>query len=383
MADRMTCQACGAASPRMHWRNLRDETHTLAIGLAAIGPAELAAKLGISKPMSRQPNGVLVRCPVHGDTTPSLSITKGPDRLIRARCFGCDLSGDAFTLIAAVTGLDIRSSFGAIVEHARAITGDVAPHFAERPKPQPAIESAPSLDDESFDKLGRWLLEKCPLADDADGVAYMRSRGLLDVSVGRLGCLPEPRFQGALVSALCSELGEHIWRRSGLTSGDAMAARFTWSDRRLLIPWRSTGVDGLITNVQRRAMSSNHGKGPKYVAATGRLFSAPFGIEDALELADDETPLVVVEGALDTLAARKTFAANGYHAAVVGIPGVQGWRSSWARFGKGLDVKIGLDGDDAGEAAVAKLAQDFFAEGAHSVSRLKPIGKDWAEQVES
>ena len=21
MADRMTCQACGAASPRMHWRN--------------------------------------------------------------------------------------------------------------------------------------------------------------------------------------------------------------------------------------------------------------------------------------------------------------------------------------------------------------------------
>jgi DNA primase len=368
-------------------RALREEAIRLQIGLASLGADGFATRLGIAGhkngDMVRQAGGVLVVCPSHGDRTPSLSITRGPDRLLRVRCFGCDLSGDAFTLIAAVHGLDVRSGFAAVLEHARAITGTAAPFSAPRERaPEPRDETPPALDDESFDRVARWLLDKCPLVNDAEGAKYMAQRGLLEMAKGRLGCLPPLPYQPALILALCAELGEHLWKRSGLAHPN-VTTRFAWGDNRLLIPWRAAGVDGLIVNVQRRALHARPSKGPKYAAPRFRTFPAPYGIEDASEELGEGVALVVVEGALDTLAARAMFRAEGIDAAVVGIPGVQGWRPAWAKLGRGREVKIGLDPDEAGNGAAATLAADFYAAGATRVSRIKTNAHDWAEGLAS
>lgn len=368
---------------------LTSEKNAIASSLASIGPEALVIRLGLAGrrngDLERQSGGgVTVACPSHGDRTPSLSVTIGKDKLIRVRCFGCDVSGDGFNLIAAAYQLDARTQFAEVMQHARALAG-IAENYSTPPysRPvEPRDDTPPALDDETFDRVVRWLLDKCPLENDAEGAKYMASRGLLEVSKGRLGCLPEMPYQAALILALCSELGEHAWTRSGLAHPSA-SSRFAWSDNRLMIPWRAAGVDGLIVNVQRRALHSRPSKGPKYAAPRFRTFPAPYGVEDAAEELGEGVALVVVEGALDTLAARALFRAEGMDAAVVGIPGVQGWRPAWAELGRGREVKIGLDPDEAGNGAAAKLAADFYAAGATRVSRIKTNAHDWAEEAAS
>jgi len=61
----------------------------------------------------------------------------------------------------------------------------------------------------------------------------------------------------------------------------------------------------------------------------------------------------------------------------LGLPGVDGWRSDWARFATGRRSLIALDADHAGDAAAEKLAIDLVANRAASVDRWRPPSKDW------
>lgn len=74
--------------------------------------AKLCAGLGLAKGALPQASGLLICCPVHGDRTPSCSVTRGPDGTVRVRCFACDFSADALGLIAHVQGLSTRDADG-------------------------------------------------------------------------------------------------------------------------------------------------------------------------------------------------------------------------------------------------------------------------------
>src|SRR5690242_18399964 len=86
-------------------------------------PVDLARRLGLLEGAKRQPTGLFVLCPAHGERTPSCSVTRGPDGTIRVRCFGCDLSGDVLTLVAAASGLDVRRDFRRVLERAASAAG--------------------------------------------------------------------------------------------------------------------------------------------------------------------------------------------------------------------------------------------------------------------
>ena len=68
-----------------------------ALGLTAGGPNVFA----------RQAGGLIVRCPVHEENTPSCSIQLR-DGLILWHCHGCDASGDAISLVTAARGMSMR-----------------------------------------------------------------------------------------------------------------------------------------------------------------------------------------------------------------------------------------------------------------------------------
>jgi hypothetical protein len=72
----------------------------------------LCEKLGLLNGATKQSgDGLTVLCPFHSERTGSCSVTRGPDGTVRFRCFGCDKSGDALHLIAAVHQLDISTQF--------------------------------------------------------------------------------------------------------------------------------------------------------------------------------------------------------------------------------------------------------------------------------
>lgn len=372
-----------------------------AVRAALTDPWRLCRALGLVggyKPQ-RQGRGLLIRCPAHGDRGPSCSVRVGDDGTIAVRCHGCGWSGDALSLIAIVHGLDLRKDFPGVLRQASAIAGvylpddrtrtpatrtsptPLSPHSTEAPKP--------TLGDDAFDRLASDLLERCPIEGDeaGDAAGYLADRGLLEQARrARWGVLPPPARQGALLVGLAKLHGAEALALAGLVrrdeaTGRPALGRFAWARHRVLIPYRAPGVAGGVQTLQRRRIDPGE---PRYVGCTGRAPRWPYGVEALGELAGEGTAIAFVEGAFDVLAARALYEQRGLDRVPLGIPGVQHWQPTWARFAAGRAALVALDADRAGEGAVIAIAADLARAGATRVVRVRPSwGKDWAEAMKA
>ncbi|HEX2873568.1 MAG TPA: CHC2 zinc finger domain-containing protein [Polyangiaceae bacterium] len=86
-------------------------------------PRALCHALELDKGAKRQTAGLTILCPVHAERTPSCSVTRGDGGTVRVRCFGCDFTGDALTLIAVVRGIDVRSRFREVLAEGARLGG--------------------------------------------------------------------------------------------------------------------------------------------------------------------------------------------------------------------------------------------------------------------
>lgn len=86
-------------------------------------PVQLCERLGLTKQAKRVAGGIMICCPMHGERTPSCSVTTGPDGTIRVWCFGCETGADALRLVAVVHGLDDRSQFAEVIAEAATLAG--------------------------------------------------------------------------------------------------------------------------------------------------------------------------------------------------------------------------------------------------------------------
>lgn len=347
--------------------------------------------LGGYKP-EKNGSGFVVRCPAHGDKTPSCSVRIGPDRTIQVKCFGCDLAGDVFTLVAAARGLDVQRDFAHVLADAAELAHydlgvdarDDVPRLvpAVRPVP-PAPNDGVSLED--FDRLARIVLDACPVEGDDDVREYLRARLLLaGARDDKWAALPaEAGKRRAIVARIVEVCGRETWEKSGLAQGDD----FTFSEHRIVIPWRAP--DGRVVTMQRRALDSRQNK---YVFAKGRSPAWPYGCErlaDALEL-----PVLLVEGAADVLAVRELL-EPGSIATIrrpyvpIGVPGVATWKDAWSSLLVGRLLCIGFDRDKAGEDQAPRLAKSLQHDGLRFADpwRIKPsktsTAKDWGALLES
>lgn len=338
-------------------------------------PHEIAAQLGLEGVRSQSGGGVLCRCPVHDDRSASCSLTIGPDGSLRVRCFGCDLSGDVFSLVAAIEGRSSSSDFPEIMRRAGELVGvyvDDRPFEPRAPRPRPQASPPPSRVD-----LHPLVLPLATLgALDGRDVArvrqvesYLAGRGLLDVARAA-GCFALPPDPRVIVDAFGSEL---VGRTGLLRSG-----RWAWGAHVLCVAWR--GLDGRTTTLQRRHLDqAGLGDVPKYVVPRDHAALAPFGAEQ-LAGASADAPIAIVEGVLDALALRLLDAGSGR--TVLGVQGVKGWHADWDALARGRVVHIAFDDDVPGDSAAIDLAPRLLAAGATAVRRARPVGaKDWAAIV--
>jgi hypothetical protein len=92
-------------------------------------PVALVARLGLDSGAVEQDRGVLIRCPLHEDSTPSCSVRTESDGTISVWCFaGCDFGGgskggDALALVALAFRLDPRRDFRKVLEMAAEMGG--------------------------------------------------------------------------------------------------------------------------------------------------------------------------------------------------------------------------------------------------------------------
>ena len=346
-------------------------------------------------------NTYAVICPAHSENSPSCSISYGPDGTLRVNCFGCDLQGDIFSLVAAVERLDLERDFPTVLEVAANLVGvtltertarnpsDYVPHRLPPPPPKAPV-GPPPLSDEVFNDLIAPILWTGRLDESnaaKDVTAYLRSRGLLDLAIADgWAALPPPEYQRAILANMIDVHGEDIVARSGLVYIDEETGpnfdSFVHAEARLIIPWRN--ARGEIATIQRRRLDTRKDK-PKYVFATGRSPVDPYGIE-RLASAPDDAIIAWCEGATDNVALRELRRQMGGDEVILGIPGLGAWTkqaSKWARIAAGRMTAVAIDNDGAGKAseqAMKVMILDLSMSGALDVQEWTPVGaKDWAQ----
>lgn len=308
-------------------------------------PVRLVTLLQLGKAAQRQASGVLIRCPVHVEKTPSCSVTRGPDGTIRVRCFGCDFTGDALSLIAVVFDLDIRSDFREVLVEACRLWGlhtleaDILDgrRSPERPVPAPAPPPPPRTFPPADEVRAVWDSAVSPLKDAA-AADYLRSRGISPQKAGRaklLRVLPE----GVELPRWARYRGEP-WTRTG---------------HRLLA--RLWGHDGQLVSL--RAWRFTDGDSPKRLPPAGHRCSGHvLANKPAVAMLLGKWKprrIVVAEGEPDHV----VFSLRWSKDVVLGIG--SGWWTPEiaARVPQGCRVIAWVDQDEAGQRYAAAIAQSL------------------------
>lgn len=267
-----------------------DDARRIREALASMGAEGLCGALGLLDPQERRGwarvhDGVMVRCPVHSERTPSCHVSSNARDLVWY-CHGCTASGGALDLVAAVQGIDARTAFrppmdenakrafrelldtGARVAGVADTCGTYTPRAAPpRAAPRPTEPRAEPLDVDVFARLADVILtdpltaldrhpeptdeRECCACGCVDVRRYLEDRGVLELAM-RDGWRSLPTLaseRSALVARIVAAVGMEAWRASGLRYRDA---EFKRVHHRVMIPWRDH--TGRVTALQRRLL---------------------------------------------------------------------------------------------------------------------------------
>jgi DNA primase len=306
-------------------------------------------RLGLLKgPRSfvRQAGGVIIRCPVHQEYTPSCSVRRASDGTLAWRCHGCQASGDVLTLVAVVNGLNVRSDFRSVLRAAAEVadawsiireldSGEIA---TDRPAPPPPPAPEPPRDyPPAGDIDALWSLAR-PVTEDNDVSAWLVGRGL------------DPE----LVEA--DDLARALPKGCTLPGRGWSYQRVSWAEtgHRLIVPMRDTY--GAMRSI--RACRVVDGDSPKRLPpggyrATDLVMACPIGIA-MLRGEMAPTEVAILEGEPDWL----TWSTRRTTSPVARIGIVTGsWSFEMARrIPAGASVWICTDHDAAGERYAFEIA---------------------------
>jgi hypothetical protein len=300
-------------------------------------PAEVAEMLGLSRSKEERQKWT---CPAHGGT--SLSLSVGRDGTLRVRCFGCDLSGDIFSLIGAVEGL---SDFSLVLERAAEYAGYADELAAERkgyrptrsaPRPRripppPPPPSYPPVEE----VWAAW--EACtPLWEaPSDLRTYLDGRAIDAVTASRFG----------LVRATAQTMP--AWA----VFGDAWHAR----GYRLVCPIYDS--QGVMRSLRAWSPTSATHKriAPKGFTTEGLVLA---DLHALAMLRGEGTPrrVFVVEGEPDFLVTSLAYRlTEPNRPAVLGVVAGAWSKAIAAKVPDGADVRVATHEDDAGEKYASEI----------------------------
>jgi len=276
-------------------------------------PRALVEVLGLAEGM--KPNGrrgVKILCPWHNERHPSCSVTLGADGTVMVVCFACDVKGDAYHLVAAARGLDIKTQFRRVLEEAALLAGvelkDGSKPIRRRPRPavaRPAPVEAPNYPPQDEVEM---FWDAClpvnrtqinPDQRDLDVCFFLSRKGFY------------PPGLAALDIVRVTSLDVRTW-----PSWWPVSWTSTW---RLVT--RAYNAKGECVSLHARAVRDVDPKTrwPYEHAASGLFFANELGLK--LLRRDDDRPdkVYLAEGLTDTVAAAMTVADVDRSIGVLGI----------------------------------------------------------------
>lgn len=343
---------------------MSDDRARVREALAGVGVVHLCTSLGL-KGRRRSATKVSVPCPVHGgkDLNCDVAIVDG---VIQFTCRSVcnNAGGDAFALVAAVRGLDVRAHFGEVLREAASIAGvaigngfrAASPYARPAPKPvDPAVEAHARELAEGRERVLSALLEICPL--EGEGLQYMTSERSIRADVcraHRVGFVADPAsVRRVLLRGFSAEVLDEL---GVVYRGE----HFAFDRHRLLVPILRNGRPVYVQGRSLGAVEKKHERWRSMRGGVPALWN-----HDALN--DRQRPVMITEGAIDGLTALQWWPRGQY--AVVGIFGAGGLKSEWCREMRGREVMLALDPDAAGDRGASKATGMLHAVGCE-VKRL-------------
>ena len=324
-------------------------------------PVRLCKALQLSQDARQNADGWLVLCPAHPDKTPSCSVTRGPDGTVRVKCFGCDLSGDGFHLVAAARGLDCRTDWPEVMAQTAELLGlhEIALEVRAGREASREPRKAPPAPEPAPEKV---------YPSEIEVLVLWRDAGFVNEDPEASRCLVERMLDPDSVAAkdLARVIrADQILPRWARYRGDAEEPR-SWIEtgHRLILP--AYDASGELRSV--RAWRVRGGDTPKRLPPSGHKGTGlVVANECALRMLQGERSpvrLVVAEGEPDYLTDAVQFTGD----AVLGV-----FSGSWspefaARVPLGSEVIVRTDLDTAGEKYAKQILDSL--KGRCSLRRL-------------
>ena len=310
--------------------------------------------------LKRRGRNLVGLCPFHGEKTPSFNIYTENGSFY---CFGCGVGGDIITFVMKIENLDYM---------------EAVKFLAQR-----AGMSMPEDDyDDSLGRLrtriyeanreaARFFYSKLMSKEGADGLGYLRGRGLADSTIRHfgLGFAPDERFA----------LGDHL-RSKGFTEAEMTAANLVFKSKsgrgvldrfynRVMFP--IIDVRGNVIAFGGRIMTDQK---PKYLNTSDTLvFNKSqnlFSLNNAKNSKSDQ--LILCEGYMDVISLNQAGFTNAV--ATLGTALTTEQASLMKRYCK--EVILCYDADEAGQKATARAIDILRRVGLTVKVIAIPDGKD-------
>ncbi|WP_316607563.1 DNA primase [uncultured Ruminococcus sp.] len=310
--------------------------------------------------LKRRGRNLVGLCPFHGEKTPSFNIYTETGSFY---CFGCGKGGDIITFVMNIENLDYMEAVKFLAERAgMSLPEDDYDDSMSRMRTRIY---------EANREAARFFYSKLISKEGAEGLAYLRGRGLADSTIRHfgLGFAPDERFA----------LGDHL-RGRGFSEAEMIAANLVFKTKsgkgvvdrfynRVMFP--IIDVRGNVIAFGGRIMSD--GK-PKYLNTSDTLvFNKSlnlFSLNNAKNSKSDE--LILCEGYMDVIALNQAGFTNAV--ATLGTALTPDQASLMKRYCK--EVVICYDADEAGQKATAR-AIDILRRAGLTVKVISiPDGKD-------
>lgn len=297
-------------------------------------------------------------CPFHSEKTPSFSVSREKGLYY---CFGCHASGDVFTFVKEIEGLDFPSAVRSV---AREVGIELEAESSEEAAKRKRLHAVARTNDyaHAYFETELWGENGARARD------YLRERGIPErqARARRLGFGGLPGGLSAYLEA--KNVPNRLQAEAGLLSDNGRVL----FEERLLFPIR----DAQERTVGFGGRRLGEGPGPKYInTREGPLFSKRgllYGWDVARETIRREKRAVLVEGYTDVLALQR--ASVNEAVASLGTAFTDEHAKLLARFAE--EVIVVLDGDHAGEAASREASERLLRAELKVTVVTLPSGED-------
>lgn len=315
--------------------------------------------------LKRRGRNLVGLCPFHGEKTPSFNIYTENGSFY---CFGCGVGGDIITFVMKIENLDYMEAVKFLAQRA----GMAMPEDDY----DDSMSKLRTRIYEANREAARFFYAKLTSKEGADGLKYLKRRGLADTTIRHfgLGFAPDERFA----------LGNHL-RSKGFTEAELIAANLVFKSRsgngvldrfynRVMFP--IIDVRGNVIAFGGRIMTDQK---PKYLNTSDTMvFNKSrnlFSLNNAKNSKSDS--LILCEGYMDVISLNQAGFRNAV--ATLGTALTADQATLMKRYCK--EVILCYDADEAGQKATSR-AIDILRRVGLAVRVISiPDGKDPDEYI--